>query len=173
MTRRARRWLIALGMLLAVTGALVSCGVTALHPQAGPPAVPVRTALGLIQGTSENGLTVYRGIPYAAPPVGDLRWRPPAPASWKDTLDASRFKPACMQIGGVLPGSPPPSEDCLGLNIWTPATGADEKRAVMVFLHGGGFTNGSSDLRFFWGDGLAQKGIVVVTLNYRLGVLGF
>jgi para-nitrobenzyl esterase len=154
-------------------GALVAYSVRAFSPPPGPAAAPIQTALGLIQGTREGGLTVYRGIPYAAPPVGDLRWRPPAPVSWKGTLDASRFKPACMQVGGVLPGSQPPSEDCLGLNIWTPATHADEKLAVMVFLHAGGFTNGSSDLRFFWGDGLARKGVVVVSLNYRLGVLGF
>jgi para-nitrobenzyl esterase len=173
MTRRTRGWLIVLTVLFALIGALVAYGVRAFSPSAGPAAAPIQTALGLIQGTREGGLTVYRGIPYAAPPVGDLRWRPPAPTSWQGTLDASRFKPACMQVGGVLPGSQPASEDCLGLNIWTPATWVDEKLAVMVFIHGGGFTNASSDLRFFWGDGLARKGVVVVSLNYRLGVLGF
>jgi para-nitrobenzyl esterase len=175
MTRRARRWLTALGVLLALIGALGFSAVRALSPPSGPLAAPIRTALGAIQGTREGELTAYRGIPYAAPPVGELRWRPPAPAApWQGTLDASRFKPPCMQAGGVaIPGSLPPSEDCLGLNIWTPATRAGEKLAVMVFLHGGGFTNGSSDVRFFWGDALARKGVVVVSLNYRLGVLGF
>lgn len=84
-------------------------------------AAPISTPLGLIQGKSAGGLTVYRGIPCAAPPVGELRWRPPAATSWSGTLRAERFKPACVQIGGVLPGSPDEetSEDCLGLNIWT------------------------------------------------------
>src|SRR5688572_17814156 len=173
MTRRARRWLTALGVLLALIGALGFSAVTALSPPKGPMAPPIRTALGAIQGTREGELTAYRGIPYAAPPAGELRWRPPAPvAPWQGTLDASRFKSPCMQAGSV-PGSLPPSEDCLFLNIWTPTTRADEKLAVMVFLHGGGFTNGASDVRFFWGDALARKGVVVVSLNYRLGVLGF
>lgn len=112
---------------------------------------------------------------YAAPPVGELRWRPPQPASWQGTLDATRFKPACVQIGGSLPGSPPEqnSEDCLGLNIWTPTTRADEKLAVMVFFRGGRFKNGSSAPRLYWGDTLARKGIVFVTVNYRIGALGF
>jgi len=80
-------------------------------------------------GTSEAGLTVYRGIPYASPPMGELRWRAPAPASWKGTLEATHFKPACVQIGGALPGSPAEkmSEDCLGLNIWTPANDGSKK----------------------------------------------
>src|SRR5882724_12243509 len=117
MKRRMRGWLIALGMLILLLGSLAYYGVAALRPPTASAAAAIRTALGVIQGTSEAGLTVYRGIPYAAPPVGELRWRPPAPASWKGILDASQFKPACVQIGGALPGSPAEktSEDCLGL----------------------------------------------------------
>ena len=173
MTRRLRRWLVALATFALLVGALAWYGVRSFDPPAGPAAAPLHTALGDIRGTREAGLTVYRGIPYAAAPIGERRWRPPASTSWQGTLDASHFKPACMQVGSGLPGSLPRSEDCLGLNIWTPAARPDEKRAVMVFIHGGGFTNLSSDLRFFWGDRLAQKGVIVVTLNYRLGVLGF
>ena len=175
MTRRARRWLLGLGVMIVLVGSLAGYGVSLLRPSAATPARPIRTALGMIQGTTEAGLTVYRGIPYAAPPVGQLRWHPPQPTSWKGMLDATHFKPACVQIGGSLPGFPPEknSEDCLGLNIWTPATRADEKLAVMVFFHGGGFKNGSSAPRLYWGDTLARKGVVLVTLNYRIGVLGF
>jgi para-nitrobenzyl esterase len=175
MKRRTRSWLIALGLLILALGSLAHYGVAALRPPAASAAAPIRTALGVIQGTSEAGLTVYRGIPYAAPPVGELRWRAPAPASWTGTLDASHFKPACVQIGGALPGSPAEqtSEDCLGLNIWTPANHGSQKLAVMVFLYGGHFTNGSTTPRLYWGDTLARNGVVVVTFNYRLGVMGF
>jgi len=175
MTRRARRWLVGLGAMIVLLGSLAWYGMSSLRPPPAARAPPIRTALGMIQGTTESGLTVYRGIPYAAPPVGELRWRPPQPTSWEGTLDATRFKPACMQIGGSLPGFAPErnSEDCLGLNIWTPATRADDKFAVMVFFHGGGFKNGSGAPRLYWGDTLARKGIVLVTLNYRIGVLGF
>jgi para-nitrobenzyl esterase len=175
MKRRMRGWLIALGMLILLLGSLAYYGVGALRPPTASAAAAIRTTLGVIQGTSEAGLTVYRGIPYASPPVGELRWRPPAPAFWKGTLEATHFKPACVQIGGALPGSPAEkmSEDCLGLNIWTPANEGSKKLAVMVFLYGGHFTNGSSAPRLYWGDSLARKGVVVVTFNYRLGVLGF
>jgi len=168
-------WLSALGIVVAILGSLAYYGVRAIRPPPASAAIPIHTALGTIQGTREAGLTVYRGIPYAKPPIGDLRWRPPQPASWQGTLQARHFKPACMQIGGSLPGSPvePTSEDCLGLNVWTPATHPDEKLAVMVFIYGGQFKNGSSSPRVYWGDTLAHKGVVVVTFNYRLGVLGF
>jgi para-nitrobenzyl esterase len=174
-TRRTRGWLIAAGLFLVALGSVVYYGLAALRPPASSAAAPIRTALGAIQGTTEAGLTVYRGIPYAAPPVGELRWRAPAPASWKGTLDASHFKPACVQVGSALPGGPAEktSEDCLGLNIWTPARSGGEPLPVMIFLYGGHFTNGSSAPRIYWGDSLARRGVVVVTFNYRLGVLGF
>jgi para-nitrobenzyl esterase len=174
--KRATRGLpIAIGLLILVLGLLVCLYVPSLRPPVVTVGSPIPTPLGLIQGKSEAGLTVYRGIPYAAPPIGELRWRPPAAANWSGTLRAERFKPACVQIGGALPGSPDEetSEDCLGLNIWTPARRANERLAVMVFLYGGHFTNGSSATRLYWGDSLARKGVIVVTFNYRLGVMGF
>jgi para-nitrobenzyl esterase len=167
---------IAIGLLILILGLLVVYfDVPSLRPPVPTMAAPIPTPLGLIQGKSEAGLTVYRGIPFAAPPVGELRWRPPAPANWSGTLRAERFKPACAQIGGALPGGPDEetSEDCLGLNIWTPTNPTNKKLAVMVFLYGGHFTNGSSATRLYWGDSLARKGVVVVTFNYRLGVMGF
>jgi carboxylesterase type B len=174
--KRNRRGLpIAIGLLILVLGLLVYFDVPSFRPPVTTVAAPIVTPLGLIQGRSEAGLTVYRGIPYAAPPVGELRWRPPAAANWSGTLRAGRFKPACAQIGGALPGSPDEetSEDCLGLNIWTQASPTNKKLAVMVFLYGGHFTNGSGATRLYWGDSLARKGVVVVTFNYRLGVMGF
>jgi para-nitrobenzyl esterase len=174
MKRRTRGWLIALGLFFLALASLVYYGMSALRPPTVAAAVAIRTAIGVVQGTNEAGLTVYRGIPYAAPPVGELRWRAPAPASWNGTLDASHFKAACLQVGGALPGTPDEemSEDCLGLNIWTPAHHTDKKLAVMVFLYGGHLTNGSSAPRLYWGDSLARKGVVVVTFNYRVGVMG-
>jgi para-nitrobenzyl esterase len=175
MKRRTRRWLVGISLFILALASLTYVGLAALRPPSASAAAPIHTELGMIQGTTEAGLTVYRGIPYAAPPVGNLRWRPPAPASWVGMLDASHFKPACVQIGGALPGTAAEttSEDCLGLNIWTPAREEHERLAVMVFLYGGHFTNGSAAPRIYWGDTLARKGVVVVTVNYRVGVLGF
>lgn len=135
---------------------------------------PIQIQSGQLQGVIEDGLTVYRGIPFAAPPVGDLRWRAPrAVASWRGVLDATDFKPACMQKGPTLPGMMEKySEDCLYLNVWTPATVAHEALAVMVYVYGGGGGSGSGSVRLYWGDNLAKKGVVFVTLNYRVGALG-
>jgi para-nitrobenzyl esterase len=128
-----------------------------------------------VQGRTRDGLTIYRGIPFAAPPLGDLRWRAPQPvAEWEGVLRAYAFKPVCMQIGATVPGLAvePMSEDCLYLNVWTPAKVANERLPVMVWLYGGGNVTGSGSARLYWGDLLAKKGVVVVTLNYRLGVIG-
>lgn len=134
------------------------------------------TEKGEISGVSENGIGVYKGIPFASPPVGDLRWRPPAePASWKGVRKADAFAPACMQDGVSMPGEAPPkvSEDCLYLNIWTPAKSTREHLPVMVWIYGGGYTNGSASMPLYWGDQLAHKGVIVVTIAYRVGPLGF
>jgi para-nitrobenzyl esterase len=136
----------------------------------------VRTESGTVSGIRADGLTVYKGIPFAAPPVGDLRWRPPVHAeAWTGTRKADAFAPACMQVGVSMPGETPPavSEDCLYLNIWTPARTANEHLAVIVWIYGGGYINGSASMPLYWGDRLAQKGAVVVTIAYRLGPLGF
>jgi para-nitrobenzyl esterase len=119
---------------------------------------------------------VYRGIPYAAPPVGDLRWREPqaVPPS-QAVLQATAFRPICEQVGDPWPPGAPPepmSEDCLYLNIWAPAQ-RTAPLPVMVWIHGGGWTNGSGSTPLYWGDALARRGVIVVTFNYRVGVLGF
>jgi para-nitrobenzyl esterase len=134
------------------------------------------TESGTISGTHANGLSVYNEIPFAAPPVADLRWRPPVrPAPWTGTRKADAFAPACMQVGVSMPGETPPavSEDCLYLNIWTPAKTAHEHLPVIAWIYGGGYINGSASMPLYWGDRLAQKGVIVVTIAYRLGPLGF
>jgi para-nitrobenzyl esterase len=136
----------------------------------------VLTESGAIFGVAENGLSVYKGVPFAAPPIGDLRWRPPAHvAPWTGTRKADAFAPACMQVGVSMPGETAPavSEDCLYLNIWTPAKNGQKHLPVIVWIYGGGYINGSASMPLYWGDQLAHKGVIVVTIAYRLGPLGF
>jgi para-nitrobenzyl esterase len=143
-----------------------------------------RVESGLLEGVSSSvpGVRVFKGIPYAAPPVGDLRWRPPqAPLKWEGVRKADKFSNSCVQN---LARSRNPwtaefmvqneaSEDCLCLNVWTAAKTAGERRPVFVWIHGGAFTEGSGEVGVYDGSELAKKGLVVVTVNYRLGVLGF
>ena len=132
---------------------------------------PVRLDTGMISGaaTGSPDVRVFKGVPYAAPPVGDLRWRAPKPAGhWEGTRKADEFSPVCMQGGNQKM-----SEDCLYLNVWTGAQSASEKRPVMVWIYGGGYYTGSGSQPMYDGAALAQKGAVVVTLNYRLGAFGF
>ncbi|MBN1833780.1 MAG: carboxylesterase family protein [Deltaproteobacteria bacterium] len=134
----------------------------------------VRIESGLIQGTVEGGLSVYRGIPYAAPPVGDLRWKAPQPASkWEGIFLADKFGPAGIQNNPAIADLPTPSEDCLYLNIWTPAKSHEDRLAVMVWIHGGGFVAGATAEKLYHSEYLAKKGVVVVSIGYRLGILGF
>jgi para-nitrobenzyl esterase len=136
----------------------------------------VLTEAGMISGVSAGGLRIYKGVPFAAPPVGGLRWRPPAHVTpWTGTRKADAFAPACMQVGVSMPGETPPavSEDCLYLNIWTPAKSVYEHLPVIVWIYGGGYINGSASMPLYWGDHLAHKGVIVVTIAYRVGPLGF
>jgi para-nitrobenzyl esterase len=134
----------------------------------------VQTEGGALRGAIQDGVVAYKGVPYAAAPVGDLRWRPPQPVRpWPVTRDATALAPDCMQ--GAMPGPPPRhprAEDCLFLNVWRP-TGAGRKLPVMVWIHGGAFTNGGSSSPETFGDQMAKRGVVFVTFNYRLGRLGF
>ncbi len=132
----------------------------------------VHTASGPVRGLVAPGHLLFRGIPYAAPPVGNLRWAPPQPAvPWTELRDASEPGPRCIQDTALDPGTGRrDSEDCLSVNVWSPR-GA-QGRPVMVWIHGGGFANGSGDM--YDASWLVEKGdIVVVTINYRLGALGF
>ena len=143
----------------------------------------VKTDGGLLEGVAmPSGIRVFKGIPYAAPPVGDLRWKPPQPAkSWAGVRKADKFSDSCMQALRRT-GYPwtkefmvqnDASEDCLGLNVWTGAKAASEKRPVLVWIHGGAFYEGSGEIITYDGEELAKKGLVVVTINYRLGIFGF
>ncbi|HEY5327952.1 MAG TPA: carboxylesterase family protein [Mucilaginibacter sp.] len=132
---------------------------------------PVKVEGGLLQGTSENGLNVYKGIPFAAPPVGELRWRAPQPsAKWEGIKQVTKFAPAPMQGGNPPSGK---SEDCLYLNIWSPAKTSKEKIPVMVWIYGGGFAFGATSEPTYSGEQLAKKGVVLVSIAYRVGQLGF
>lgn len=147
---------------------------------------PVRIDTGLVSGVTNGKVTAFKGIPYAAPPIGDLRWREPRPAaSWQGVRPADRFSAGCVQrkSGAFGPWSAEfiaknameggSSEDCLYLNVWTAAAKSGEKRPVIVWIHGDGFNSGSGDVPVYDGEGLASKGVVMVTINYRLGVFGF
>jgi para-nitrobenzyl esterase len=131
---------------------------------------------GSVEGVTANAVTSFKGIPFAAPPVGDLRWRSPQPVRpWTGIRRADRFGPECMQRVFRRPGAPPPtvSEDCLYLNVWTAAKSADAHLPVMVWIYGGAFTGGSASLPGYDGTHFAQQGVVLVSFNYRLGVFGF
>ncbi|MFP5235130.1 MAG: carboxylesterase/lipase family protein [Acidobacteriota bacterium] len=158
--------------LLSIAAAVTASFLTASALAAVP--APVHVQNGLVQGTAENGLTVYRGIPFAAPPVGPLRWRPPQPAAnWTGTLRADHFAPACMQHLEAWMGPLTDSEDCLYLNVWTPAKTPNANLPVMVWIYGGGFTTGSTAIRLYSGEKLAEHGVVVVSIAYRVGPMGF
>ncbi len=137
----------------------------------------VHLASGVLRGSDRdaNGVLAFKGVPYAAPPVGSLRWRSPEAAlPWKGVRDATQYGSRCWSalVGTPMPGTPF-SEDCLTVNIWTGARRPAEKRPVMVWVHGGGFEFGSSMEPNTDGARFAEKGVVLVSLNYRLGVFGF
>ncbi|HYL75169.1 MAG TPA: carboxylesterase family protein [Bryobacteraceae bacterium] len=142
---------------------------------------PIHLDTGLVSGApgTNPGVRVYKAIPYAAPPVGARRWKAPqSPASWTGVRDAKEFSPVCVQTPypqNSLYYSPlgQVSEDCLYLNVWTAAATAKERRPVMVWIHGGGYTRGMGSTATYNGENLAKKGVVVVTINYRLGIFGF
>jgi para-nitrobenzyl esterase len=143
---------------------------------------PIRIEQGLLTGTNGDSadVRVYRGVPFAAPPVGDLRWKAPQPpAPWQGVRQATEFSNACWQTQYSAASAiyqaklPPLSEDCLYLNIWTTAKSTKDKLPVMVWIHGGAFTRGFGSSHSYNGEILARKGAVIVTINYRLGVFGF
>jgi len=155
--------------------AIIIAAVSSTSMAAGP---TVKVEQGLLQGTVEDGLTVYRGVPFAAPPVGDLRWRPPQPAAkWDGVRHADAFAPECVQRGFGPPpsGEKPPamSEDCLYLNVWTSAKKASDRVPVLVWIYGGGFNGGATSVPTYSGEKLAQKGVVLVSIAYRVGPIGF
>ena len=180
--------LLALAPLLALAACGPSGGGDAAAGSAGsagsavPLGTTVETSAGALEGEyadDARSLLVFRGVPYAQPPVGDARWRPPAPVEpWDGVRPAQAFAPACWQRPNDMSslyarGGLDRSEDCLHLNVWTPAADAAAALPVMVWYHGGGHNAGAGSPRIFDGAALARRGVVLVTLNYRLGPFGF
>jgi para-nitrobenzyl esterase len=154
------------------------CGIAALCLTTLARAGTLHLDAGDLAGATVRGIESFKGVPFAAPPIGALRWRAPQPASaWDGVRDATHYAAACMQGGDAWPlGTPaePQSEDCLTLNVWRPAgIAADAHLPVMVWIPGGGWTDGSGSAPLYDGSRLAQRGVIVVTINYRVGALGF
>lgn len=155
---------------------LLATALIAVGASARSDTVPVVTiADGALRGVNEDGVVAFRGIPFAAPPVGDLRWRAPQPvARWQGVRDASQHGHDCMQLpfpSDAAPLGTPPAEDCLYMNLWKPQA-QTAKLPVMVWIYGGGFVNGGSSPPTYAGAALARQGIMVVSFNYRLGRFG-
>lgn len=164
------------GLLLGGLLGLTAVTATAALPRA------VQLDSGAVSGIAGvRGVRVFKGIPFAAPPVGDLRWRPPQPvAHWDGVRAADKYGHVCVQSQGrgwdniaLSSSGPGMSEDCLYLNVWTPAKSAANALPVMVFIYGGAFTEGGGSIPLYDGTQLAKKGVIVVTMNYRLGAFGF
>ena len=171
------RWVALVGAALFP---LFGCA-TGENPEAAVDRGVVSVDGGSIRGVAGGeraDVWTYRGVPYAAPPLGMGRWRPPAPVTpWEGVRDATTFSPACVQNRRPSesfygPGADDMSEDCLYLNVWTTAT-PEERQPVMVWVHGGGLRNGTGAQVTYDGSALARRGVVVVTLNYRLGPFGY
>lgn len=162
-------------LALAVAG----CAAQPSAPQhAGADTAPVvKIDTGKIAGVADGGLHVFKGVPYAAPPVGLARWKAPGPVSpWADVKSATAFGPACIQpasrgVNVYTQNLDPMSEDCLTLNVWAPADAHDAP--VLVWIHGGSLVSGSSKERLYDGEAMAARGVIVVSINYRLGVFGY
>ncbi|HEY3403240.1 MAG TPA: carboxylesterase family protein, partial [Ohtaekwangia sp.] len=143
----------------------------------------VKTENGTVSGLQQNEVSIFKGIPFAAPPIGELRWKAPQPVkNWSGTRKCETFPASPIQSNPVpflmwseefITPQQPLSEDCLYLNIWTAAKSAKEKRPVFVWIHGGGFVSGSGACPIYDGEKMAKNGIVYVSINYRLGVFGF
>ena len=149
----------------------------------GAPTIATVTG-GRVEGVVKGRSVAFLALPFAAPPVGDARWRLPAPVkSWTGVRKADTFSPSCPQVINPPEGRPPwtpeylipgaTSEDCLYLNVWRPADASVKGAPVFVWIHGGGNTEGSGSVPVYDGAAMAGEGVVVITINYRLGVLGF
>lgn len=161
-----QRLAVALVMMFAISGAVASTATD-----------EVTVGAGRLKGVEGGGLIVFKGIPFAAPPVGDSRWRlPQPPKKWSGVRSAAEYGADCMQLpfpGDAAPLGVKPSEDCLYLNVWTPSLRPAKRLPVMVWIYGGGFVNGGSSPAVYDGSQFAKRGVVFVSFNYRLGRFGF
>ncbi|MDX8339774.1 carboxylesterase family protein [Draconibacterium sp. IB214405] len=155
---------------LFIFAAFISAGQSGVGPT-------VKVKNGSLQGINTSGIGIFKGIPFAEPPVGELRWKEPQPVkNWEGILDATKFGPCPMQAkvyGDMFFRADTMSEDCLYLNVWTPAKTYEEKLPVLVYFYGGGYRAGDGSEPRYDGESMARNGIVSVTVNYRLGVFGF
>lgn len=170
---KIRSIIFAAGLLLALSASGLPI------PTVEKPIAPIETTGGLVAGkVLPSGVKAWFGVPYAAPPLRELRWKPPQPVEWSGVYNADRFAPECIQelrgsrINHYF-GNEATSEDCLYLNIWAPADADEGDRPVIVWIYGGGLRIGSAAMRNYSGEGLAKKGAVYVSMGYRVGVLGF
>ena len=155
----------------------LAIGLAGGAAQAAPSTDLVKIESGKLQGVVRDGVVAFKGVPFAAPPVGDLRWKPPQPAAaWSGVRSAAEYGHDCAQKpfpSDAAPLGTAPSEDCLVLNVWRPAEASKTKLPVMVWIYGGGFVNGGSSPAVYAGDQFAKQGVVLVSPNYRLGRFGY
>ncbi len=174
MRRILKRCALALTLAMGIRGAAGTAATPALAAPAADP-IKIRVESGVLAGTAEGGVRIFRGIPFAAPPVGPLRWKPPQPpAAWSGERNATAAGPNCMQRTdkeGVSPGEGAVSEDCLTLQVFAPPEA--HRAPVMVWVHGGANIQGSGSKAVYDGSAFARDGVVLVAINYRLGPLGF
>ena len=157
-----------------VLGCVMALSLTGCGESADPTQVAVTG--GVVQGVKTNNVIAFKGIPFAAPPVGDLRWRAPqAVQPWEGVLDANDYGNDCMQLpfpSDAAPLGKTPAEDCLYVNVWKPAD-ANENTPVLVWFYGGGYVNGGASPAVYNGEHFAESGVIFVSFNYRLGRFGF
>src|SRR5579859_2948591 len=164
------------GQIFAAAAAMFFAGCAGLEAFQGD---QVKVSTGLLAGSlnPEDGVRAFKGIPFAQPPVGELRWKPPQPAlKWEGVRKAEKFGPRAMQrpiFGDMAFRSDGVSEDCLYLNVWSPANSPKDRLPVLVYFYGGGFAAGDGSEGRYDGESIARRGIVAVTVNYRLSVFGF
>ncbi len=165
--------------VLLALAALSLVGCVPVTVGGAPPGLQVRVANGIVEGVANaaTGVRAYKGIPFAAPPIGNLRWQPPqAVTSWTGVRAATAFGPRCMQqplYSDMVFRSNGMSEDCLYLNVWAPATSGRRRLPVLVYFFGGGYAAGDGSEPRYDGENMARQGIVALTVNYRLGIFGF